>query len=143
MNFNKVTLETQYFTMPVTNRSIFPIRSLSVNLTSQEYPIGFNTTYFGENGFKDVTQLCGPTQDQTQNVITIPSRLTLIGTIILNGNIYTLPDKMYIYLDKLNNGVTDTITIKGQNPTLRLVFQLEVTYQFIQRKTQRPVQQTL
>lgn len=132
MSFNNVTLESQYTTIPIINKTTIPIRTLSIQLVAQDYPVGFNTIYYGENPSEDITQLIGPTQNQSQNIVNIPYRITIIATIILNGSIYTLPKNLYVYLNKLDNGVTDTIKVTAQNSTLQLLFQLDFTYQFVQ-----------
>ena len=130
--FKKINLENLFSTMNVYNNSSFPIRTLSVNFTTQDQPIGFDTTYFGENGVSDVNELLGSTIDITQNVIEISNRIIIKSNIILNNTISPIPNNLLIYLDKLTNGSTNTIIIKGNHPTLHLLFSLQITYQYIQ-----------
>ena len=130
MSFYNVTLKSLYTSIPINNRTTTPIRTLSIQLVAQDYPIGFNIVYSGVNPCEDITEIIGPTQEQSQNLSTIPTRITLIATIILNGSIYTVPKDTVIYLNNGINevtgvdgisGLTNSVTVTAQNPTLKLL----------------------
>ena len=136
MSFFNVILETQFTSIPIYNKTTtIPIRTLSIQFVTQDIPIGFNTIYYGQNPCEDISEIIGPTQNQSQNLIIIPNRIAINATIILNGYIYSVPKDVLIYLDRLDNGVTQSITVTAQNPNLKLLFQLTFTYQFIQNIT--------
>ena len=135
-SFKKITLETQYSTINVQNDNNFVIRILSINLVSKGDPVVFNLKYIGETPFDNISQLQGCIEKVSQNVSSIPYRITLLATIVLNCNYFTTPVETYIYLDKLPNGTIETIRKQCKQLTLNILYTYLITYQYIENETE-------
>jgi hypothetical protein len=133
-SFKKITLESQYSTINIQNDNNYAIRRLSINLISKGDPVVFNLNYIGETAFDNVVKLQGCIEKVSQNVSTIPYRLTLIATIVLNCNYFTSPVETYIYLDKLPNGTIETIRKQCKQETLKILYTYLITYQYIENE---------